>query len=355
MEGAEATLESTGLETEVQSATPVESPAEVSSEEIAAKPEVAAAFERVFGGKKAAEAAAETGEAGEDAPTAEDEAAEEPGSAKPQPKTPPKAKPAAQPAQEEQGEEATATLNPVLRQAAKRAGLSDEQIDRAFNADPETFETVYGNTHKFFNELSARYAQMGRGNPPQPAATQPATQQQQQQRDLNAILSNLDKFAENNGQDMADVMRQLGKEVIEPFRRMQAAYDAQIRQTQASEVTRTFEAFEKDFADLYGTKGQFAPVQWQARQQVAQIADQIRLGASHQGIDMGLTEALERAHALFTADRVQQQARQQITQQVKKRTAALSARPTQRKTPVGSGKGDKSALSAVESWWANRE
>jgi hypothetical protein len=327
--------------------------ADLTSEELAENPEIQAAFDRVFGN-----GGSDQGDEGEgEQPTAEDAQDEPQGSE--QPAKPEKPQQPVKPAKQEAP--TSPTLNPALRQAALRAKWTEEQIDQFVGQSRELAEMTFKNLQGAQNDLSSRYAQLGQQRQqPQPAQGQqpPAAPAAAEQPNLEKLLGDLDAFARNNGQELADVFRALKSEVIAPMQQLKAHYEAQIQQTQAAEVHRTFEAFEKDWSNVYGKGKEIEPQQWQARQQVAQLADQIRYGAWQQGIDMTLTEALNRANDLFTRDKVAEQARQQVTQQVQRRSRTLTNRPTQRKSPQTAGEGaqrsEKSAMAAIEAFWAER-
>jgi hypothetical protein len=330
--------------------------ADLTSEELAENPEIQAAFDRVFGNGGSAQKDEGEGEQ----PTAEDEAQDEPQGSE-QPAKPEKPQQPVKPAKQQEAP-TSPTLHPALRQAALRAKWTDEQIDQFVGQNPELAEMTFKNLQGAQNDLSSRYAQLGqqRQQQPQPAQRQqpPAAPTATDQPNLEKLLGDLDTFARNNGQELADVFRALKAEVIAPMQQLKAHYEAQIQQAQAAEVNRTFEAFEKDWSNVYGKGKEIEAPQWQARQQVAQLADQIRYGAWQQGIDMTLTEALNRANDLFTRDKVAEQARQQVTKQVQRRSKTLTNRPTQRKSPQTAGEGaqrsDKAAMAAVEAFWADR-
>lgn len=361
-ESIESTVTNEGLAAE---ATPSPETSTDGYESAAENPEILAAFDRVFGDKTDAEV--ESGEGEE--PTA-DEATEEAPAEKPegegsqaeeqQPK--PEAK---QPIKPAAGKEAAkpATLDPSLIQAAKRNKWTDEQIDRLVKADPELAKQTFGNLHGAYNDLSQQYARLAAAGQQRPQQQQqPGAQQQQppaQQQTpagLDALYAKLEEFAKNNGSELVDqLIKPLYAEVIQPFRQMQAAYATQQRAAMASEINNVFKGFGDHWKDTYGEAGKLNAQQNEARFTVARMADQIRSGANLQGIEMPVGEALDRAHALFTADRQQQAARQEIAGQVQRRSKAISARPTQRRNAGQDGaRGDKAALAAVQDFWSSR-
>ena len=281
----------------------------------------------------------------------------------------PKAKAAVAPA----SEEATATLSPVLRHAAQRAGWSKEDIDGFYAQNPALAERTFERLHGSFNDLSARYAQLGRTQNPAkpqtaPAATaaQPATPASTSHLDALYSEAGLKKFGEDNGEDLVEkLLKPLGAEVIEPFRQMKAELQqmkawvqAQQSEALAKEVNLVFKGWEDGFADLYGKNGQTTKEQHDARAQVAQLADQIVAGAAMQGIELSVSDALERAHALFTADRRNEIERKRLVAEVKTRSNRITARPTQRKVARtvddGAARSEKAAMEAVGNFWAER-
>lgn len=284
----------------------------------------------------------------------------------------PKAKPAVAGA----SEEATATLSPVLRQAAQRAGWSKEDIDGFYAQNAALAERTFERLHGSFNDLSSRYAQLGQTpNPTRPQTTQPApaapaataaTPATSQQLDALFTDAALKQFGEDNGQDLVEkLLKPLGTEVIQPFRQMKAEMEqmkawvqAQQSEALAKEVNLVFQGWEGEFADLYGKNGQTTKEQHDARAQVAQLADQIMAGAAMQGVQLSVSDALERAHALHTADRRNEIERQRLVAQVKGRFSRITARPTQRKVARtvddGAARSDKAAMEAVGNFWAER-
>lgn len=357
------TAEIESPELESADADPTPSTAEVSSDELAKNPEIQAAFARVFGGKGEIDETDEEGD--EPAPEVAEEADQ---TAEPDEGSKPQPKPAAKPPVKAKGtvpaapaEEAQATLAPALQQAAKRAGWNEADINEFHAANPELAEKTFANLQTSHNELSRRFAQLGqmRGPQMQQPAVQPVQQAQQpaQLAALEAAYKNLPEFAANNGEQLAKVVKDLYEGVVQPFKQMQAAYEAQSRQAMSHQVNATFGTFA-DFADLYGQSGKLTQEQHQTRYEVAVLADRIRSGASLQGIDLSVNDALEQAHNLFTADRVKQTTRREIQQQVVTRGRQITNRPTQRRTPQTAAEGarrtEAGAMKAVANWWAER-
>jgi hypothetical protein len=377
-------IESDGSQSVDQSADSV-GDAGASSESLVT-PEIEAKFAEVFGdgGSGAGDASARQRQADAEQQEELDEAAQadadsaagdDPaGSAKQDedPAKTPDPKAAATPATEE----ATATLSPVLRQAAQRAGWSKEDIEGFYAQNPALAERTFERLHGSFNDLSSRYAQLGQPqNPARPQPGQPtpaagaaptATPATTQQLDALFSEAALKQFGEDNGQDLVEkLLKPLGTEVIQPFRQMKAEMEqmkawvqAQQSEALAKEVNLVFKGWEGEFADLYGKNGQTTKEQHDARAQVAQLADQIMAGAAMQGVQLSVSDALERAHALHTVDQRHEIERKRLVEQVKTRSNRITARPTQRKVARtvddGAARSDKAAIEAVGNFWAER-
>jgi hypothetical protein len=258
-------------------------------------------------------------------------------------------------------EEATATLDPVLKHAAKRAGWSDEEIKEAIELNPDAATRAFTKLHGSYNDLSERFAQLGQPRQPQ---QQPVAQPVAQPTDPFAALDALFKpealkeFADNNGEELVEKFLKPLYGALAPIKQIQAQYQAAQQESLSKEVGTIFKGWEGDFADIYGSGHDLTADQLAARGKVGQLADQITAGAAAQGIQLPVSEALERAHAYLTKDRAAEVARKQVTSKVQGRAGKITARPTQRKTAntVGDGaaKSEESAQNAVKSFWAER-
>jgi hypothetical protein len=378
-------VESDGSESVVNDATPAIGAGEVSSEELAENAEIQAAFQKVFGNSDTDGEATATAQDAADAEQ-QDELVESELAAKRETdegsdndEKPEAVKPKQQvkPGKQEARGEATpteTTLDAALRHAAKRAGWSDDEIKQALELNPDAAVRQFEKLHSSYNDLSKRYAELGqqRVNPaagqqppaPKPAAsgkdaTSPADAPTASSLDALFTPKALEEFGNNNGEELVEkLLKPLHAEVIQPLREMKAWYEAQQREVLRKEVDLVFKGWEGDFADLYGTGGTLTKEQLDNRSKVALLADQIGAGAAAQGIELSVSDALERANALFTADRRAEIERKQLTSRVVKRSARLTARPTQRKIArtVGDGapKGDAAAIEAVKSFWSER-
>lgn len=265
------------------------------------------------------------------------------------------------------------TLSPVLRHAAKRAGWTVEEADAFYADNPEKAEAYFQKMHDSFNAVSAQFAQLGNGQqqqtgqPPaqQQRQQQPPQRQQQQQQaaatgdpveDLIAAMygnsaESLQKdytpeFVEEFARKPA---RYLQEHVIGPLKQMQAFYQQQQNRLVAQETQQFTKGLESDFGDLYGTAKKRSEEQTQALSELYQTADFIRDGARSRGVQMSVSEALDRAHAMVASKFLETQTRQRLAAQVKKRSSQMTTRPTQRKAGVnGDGKPQKSIAAATE-------
>lgn len=245
----------------------------------------------------------------------------------------------------------TPTLSPTLRHAARRAGFSAEEADEFYAENPEKAEKFFSKMHDSFNEVSARFAQLGSnpGQQPQqqgqPVQRQQQPQQQQQPNPnadpvdqlITAMYgTSLDKLTKDYTPAFVDeVIKKpaayLQQNVIAPMQRMMAQAQAQQMQSVAREVNGFSKGLEQDYSDLYGTSKARSKEQQSTLQQVYQNADFIRQGAMSKGVNMTVSEALERAHNMVASNYLEEQTRKRIVAQVKKRSGSLTQRPSQRK------------------------
>jgi hypothetical protein len=356
-------------------------------------PELQAKFDEVFGGKSSAPATpAKAGEGRPNAgPTAktrqrEAEAAEEledlEDDGDDEPITPRSKKPSAardesdaddedgsdeadgESAEDESAEDAgeespASTLPAVLRQAAKRAGWSDAEIAEFAQANPEMAEKTFQRLHSTQNDLTARYARLGQqahqdGNGQQP----PAGRQGSGRQNASQNTGGGDLLTELYGDQMEALTAKYGEdfvdEVLKPLTGPLEQAMTFVREQQQAVLMAEVDAFWKsqagEFSDLYGDAGKTPTAQqMDARDNVALLADQIRSGAASQGIQMTVSEALERAHLVASAERLQELERKRLTSKVKKRSAQITARPTQRQRMAAST-GKKSEQAAIEAY-----
>ena len=337
-------------------------------------PEVSAAVEKAFGEGGAATATAEAPPATrrQTARKAEESAEEleglegathlddgiEPQDGQPKIEQQAAAQPAKPDATAQQAaEEELSTLSPVLRQAAKRAGWKDSDIDELHKQNPEMAETAFNQMLKSLNDLSAEYGRLGnqpltqpdgspmpqhtqaqpfapqmipQQNQPQPPANQMV--QQQQQVDLMGQLYGQNGVAALSEKYGADFMTDIVQPMLAPVQEMIQYVEQQQTQVMADQVNGYFNSLDDGFTDIYGKKDEVSKEQGQNKLHVALMADQIRTGARRQGVDLPVGECLGRANLMFAAEHLGLLERKKITQQVQKRSKQLTQRPSQRNT-----------------------
>lgn len=242
-------------------------------------------------------------------------------------------------------------LDPNLRFAAEQFGWTAEAIDKLYAADPEMATATFTNLLGAFQNLSRQMN--GGGNPAgQPASQLPnpaaQLQQQAQQSKFLSMISNLKEFSEVNGEPMGELLKALHEEVYQPLKQIQADYAVAKQQAVAAEAMTVTDNLAGKFKDFYGQGERLTLVQQQNRSLLYQYADRQRAGASQQGREMSVKDALNQAHLILTADRRVAEGRQQVRSQVQKRSKSITARPTQRVNPRGAGtsKGESQAAEA---------
>ncbi len=275
------------------------------------------------------------------------------------------------------------TLSYLLRQAARRADWTDEEIDEFVEKDPAYAQKTFEHELKRANDLSIRYGQLGANLQPQqqtpapygpgqipqapgfPFQPQPAPQQQpapfpqqqgQQQEDLLSQLygpEKLAKFEEAYGYDknfIREIVQPILQSVHQPVQEMFAQMQKQQSDAMGQEIGQFFRGLPEEFASLYGKGTKVTGEHFDSRFQVATFADQIRAGTLAQGIDVSISECLEQANMLFAADHLAELERKKIKGQVQKRSRQITQRPTSRRkaTPVEGEKSDSAAMEAYE-------
>lgn len=285
------------------------------------------------------------------------------------------------PSQQQQGDEGDQpTLNPVLKRAALRAKWDADVVQEFWEKDPDLAEKTFAQLHRSQNELSSRFAQLGQmpnqpqqqpgysQQPPRGQSVNPAAPQMS--NDPNAIMQMMTEVygGQESFQKLNSDWNNAIPTLIQPFvervlmpqqQMLQQAMTfiaGQERQNIAKEATMWFDGVKEDFGEMYGL-GTTTPSQeqMQVKRALTLTADRIRNGARTQGIQMTVSEALEQAHLMLAADHYQEVERKRITAQIKRRSASITARPTQRKAPAVSGTGagpEKSIQAAQEAYAA---
>lgn len=252
------------------------------------------------------------------------------------------------------------TLAPLLRQAAKRAGWNDEDIDELYAAHPQMAERQFQRVLSSFNDLSAQFGRLGQTimegeqPPAQPGqrrqprrAPQRNDQDEDDGDDLLTSLYGPDRVGALREKYGADFMDDVVKPMLEPVRQMQAQYAAAQQDQVAQEIGGFFRGLDKSFSTLYGEGDQVSEEQIGNRQQLALMADAIHVGAAQHGVDLSVKECLERANMQFAAEHMAELTRKEITKQVKKRADRITHRPTQRRRRSSDAeRGENAAASA---------
>ena len=280
------------------------------------------------------------------------------------------------------GGEATHNVPEALIHAAQRRGWSEDRIQRLIEHDEalavDTFEQLQADA----NHMSQEYAALGRhvsnagqmipqpqqqppsqgdayrGMQQQQLPPQPGQQQQaqptQQAGSLQPfafgedVLSPLDEgFANGIAKPIQDYLNQIGN----VLNNVVAGHDRFIQERQQEVLFAQVDDFFgglDGFNDLYGKGGrsEISEPEMIARRRVVQEADMIRAGASFQGLNMTVSEALERAHNIVTSNQQQQKARKKLTDKLKKRDSQITVPPTQRTGAPGHG--PKDPIAAAE-------
>ena len=333
-------------------------------EAIAARPEVQAAFDRAF-----SESDLTDEETGEAAPAStprerrkQEEAQEELQLSTTQevadPKEPVATVAPAAPAPKDTGKDAPTgpTLNPILRQAAKRSGWEDDAIDEFWTANAQFAEKTFHRMHDAQNELTAQYAQIGRqrmqGGEQPPARGEAPARQPAQGKPKSFIeglygSERLEAARERYGDSfIPDVLEPL----VAPLQEMYQHFEDQRAQALGNQVESFFSGLPQEFESMYGKQGSRNKAHIEVMKQVGTMADEIMAGATLRGVEMPIGEALSRAHAYYAGDFIETLARKRVTQQVKTRNRQITQQPTQRRAAGGVVEGRKNLQSAMAAY-----
>jgi len=207
-------------------------------------------------------------------------------------------------------------------------------------SDPELAEKTFHRLLTSFNALSVEYGRLGSassaapggGTAPRPPAA-PAPQGDGQ-ADLLAELYGPDRMEELKTKYGKDFMDDIVRPMLKPVEQLQAKAQRQEMAAVATEIGTFFRGLPKEFAEMYGQGADVSEEQFNSRAKLAQLADQIRYGAGRQGIELSVSECLERANLMFASEHIGQVERQRIKTQVQNRSRQLTQRPTQRRRPA---------------------
>jgi hypothetical protein len=256
---------------------------------------------------------------------------------------------------EEKPDDKTPRLDPNLRFAAQEFGWTDEKINKLLTTDPELAEETFQRLADTYTNLSRQLLNPGTQQvagsqetvtPAQPGPLSP----------LDGLLSPkaLAEFAEVNGEDLVEkFLKPFAQErqaLMGEVKELKAYVEVQKRQFIAQEAQGTMTKLSDKFGEVYGVgdKTTWTQTQQTARATLANIADQIRAGAKLQGVEMSVTDAINRAHLIVTADSRTADGRKQVKEQIQKRSKSITAKPTTRRaTASASPRSDSAALEAA--------
>lgn len=251
----------------------------------------------------------------------------------------------------------SAKLDPALRFVAQEFGWTDDRINKLVAADPEFATETFTRLADLYSSSSRQLLNPG-------SLVAPGTQEQNTPAQngeplgkLDKLYSNLAAFAEVNGQSLVDeFLTPLKQELIDPVRQLMAEVQVQKDELNRTEARSTMGKLEDKFGDFYGkTDSTQSPVQKQNREALGKLADQIRYASKVQGKELSIANALNRAHLLVTADHRERAVRNQIKEQVQKRSKSITAKPTQRLNPtLVAAKSGAKASDAISRFWAEK-
>jgi plasmid maintenance system antidote protein VapI len=260
-------------------------------------------------------------------------------------------------AADEQAVEADVKLDPALRFVAQEFGWTDDKINKLVAADSELATETFSRLADLYTNSSRQLLNPGSPVAPGTQAQQNAAQSVDPLSKLDKLYANLAGFAEVNGQSLVDeFLTPLKQELIDPVRQMMAAMEVQRQDLNKTEARQTMGTLETKFGDFYGqTDKAQSPVQKGNRKLLGETADQIRHASRLQGKELSVSQALNRAHLLVTADHRERAVRSQIKEQVQKRSKSITAKPTQRQNPkLVAAKSGAKAADAISRFWADK-
>lgn len=259
------------------------------------------------------------------------------------------------------GSDATPTLDPVLRHAARRGGFTNDEIDQLVRENPELAERTFEKLHQSFSGLSAKYSQLAMAAQANDERTQqartaktvkPVESASEGEDLLKAIYGEqLPGFTEKWGEDfVGEVLKPLVDNFQRPIAEMYESFQRSQREQVANEASQFFKSIDSNLTELYGGK---TPTREQiaARQELAILADRIRIGAKMQGEQLSVTEALDLACMSHAREHLGKIERKKLVEQVRRRSQGVVTRPSQRKSvPEGRRSGEKSIQTAIEAY-----
>lgn len=246
----------------------------------------------------------------------------------------------------------------------QRANLKIEDLQTL----PDKGQGITEKLAKSWNDLGARWAQLGvaqgaqgGASPPTNAATVPGAQPGAAPAAASppaaaaAANAGIDFGIDPAvwGEDGAKHLNTVLQNAVAPFMQKISYLEGQARTREndalRQQVTTKFDAWAKDYdayGDVKGDHSKLTPAQKDARQKVLTLADHILVGATVDGVQLNPADALAQAHEALTAEFRVQKTRNNIAAQVTTRKKQFGTRPVSR-TP---GSQTNPEAAAAEKW-----
>lgn len=282
-----------------------------------------------------AEAEGDEGEEGEDVETQPQD-------------TVPEDEEAPQDAEDGQGPEET-TLDPILRDAAKRAGRTDESIDELLKYSPELAEEIFRGDLAQQAGIGKKMSELGALQAQAPVGSEPNVSQEPPKNALEQVYGpKLGDLREKYGDEMID---ELMTPLLEPLQQMTSYVEQQYAQSMAQQFNTWVESQSDTYGELLGKGTNISEAQREARQKLAEMADAIRSGFSSRGQELSVQDALEQAKVIVAHEHIAEMERKRLTDSLKRRSNQVTERPSQRKqkTPVTPSSGLDAVFEKLQS------
>jgi hypothetical protein len=268
--------------------------------------------------------------------------------------------------QEEQEEPKAPVLDARLKQAAKRAGLSDEEMA---TIPVSTIQKIADSQ----DAVSTAFAELGRepdGSVKKEAADGEAEEAEASAFDINKPFElDIDLtdaegdpvFTDEahqvfNGQNNAiEGLRAFGVSLMQRFGPALEYFEQQRQRDHDKNVDGFFEKLAEDYGDIYG-KGPGAAldregVEWKNRKNVCEFANAMLQTLRKMGKEKDYLEALEEAHSVHQGKRIKEQAEKAGAEKaraaLKKRGKQIQERPGSR-AAVPKPKTEEDRIAAIE-------
>ncbi len=330
-------------------------------ETIASKPEIQEAFSKVFGGDEAAsEQPTEDGSTPtqsqrrqQDSEEAdeleglegaqEEDGVEHADGVEEAPKEDDEPEAEEEAAEEDEAGDGASTLDPLLAFAAKRGGFSDEDIADFMESNPEAAVRTFTKLRDSYNDLTSQYGRLGEHErmrqpdqaPPvdQTAHTQQRSPGRRQEADQLTDIYGEEALKEIEREYEPAFIEKVLKPLVAPVHEAMELARAQQAQAVGQEIDSFFKGLPEDLGKIYGVGSEATADQVTNRNDLAQLADNIRTGAQMQGVNLTVSDALERANMMFASKHLVEIERKKIKKAVQKRSKSITARPSQRRRP----------------------